>query len=56
MGGVVQSSIYLYSGEPHECERVIRYMQRVAKRSRRRAIITDGRIHLGRSNHHNRVQ
>ena len=32
MGGVrVQYSIYLYSGEPHECERVIRYMQRVAK-------------------------
>lgn len=32
MGGVrVQYSIYLYSGEPHECDRVIRYMQRVAK-------------------------
>jgi CRISPR-associated endonuclease Cas2 len=32
MGGVrVQYSIYLFSGEPHECERVIRYMQRVAK-------------------------
>jgi CRISPR-associated endonuclease Cas2 len=32
MGGVrVQYSIYLYTGEPHECERVIRFMQRVAK-------------------------
>lgn len=31
MGGQrVQYSIYLFSGEPHECERVIRYMQRVA--------------------------
>ena len=27
----VQFSLYLFSGEPHECERVIRYMQRVAK-------------------------
>jgi len=32
MGGVrVQYSIYLFTGEPHECERVIRFMQRVAK-------------------------
>ncbi len=32
MSGVrVQYSIYLFTGEPHECERVIRYMQRVAK-------------------------
>lgn len=31
LGGVrVQYSIYLFKGEPHECERVIRYMQRVA--------------------------
>lgn len=26
----VQYSIYLFEGEPHECERVIRYMRRVA--------------------------
>ncbi len=26
----VQYSLYLFSGEPHECERVMRYMQRVA--------------------------
>ncbi len=32
IGGVrVQYSIYLYAGEPHECERVMRYMQRVAR-------------------------
>ncbi len=32
MGGArVQYSIYLFKGEPHECERIIRYMQRVAK-------------------------
>lgn len=32
MGGQrVQYSIYLFSGEPHECEKVIRYMQRVAQ-------------------------
>lgn len=31
IGGVrVQYSIYLFKGEPHECERVIRYMRRVA--------------------------
>ncbi|MGD1087096.1 MAG: CRISPR-associated endonuclease Cas2 [Verrucomicrobiota bacterium] len=31
VGGTrVQYSIYLFNGEPHECERVIRYMQRVA--------------------------
>ena len=31
MGGArVQYSLYLFEGEPHECERVIRYMQRVA--------------------------
>lgn len=26
-----QYSIYLFEGEPHECERVIRYMTRVAE-------------------------
>ncbi len=26
----VQYSLYLFCGEPHECERVIRYMRRVA--------------------------
>ena len=32
VGGLrVQYSIYLFSGEPHECERVIRYMRRVAQ-------------------------
>ena len=32
VGGTrVQYSLYLFNGEPHECERVIRYMQRVAK-------------------------
>lgn len=32
MGGVrVQYSIYLFDGEAHECDRVIRYMSRVAK-------------------------
>jgi len=32
IGGTrVQYSMYLFNGEPHECERVIRYMQRVAK-------------------------
>ena len=30
-GHRVQYSIYLFTGEPHECERVIRFMQRVAK-------------------------
>jgi CRISPR-associated endonuclease Cas2 len=31
MGGArVQYSIYLFEGEPHECDRVIRYMKRVA--------------------------
>jgi CRISPR-associated endonuclease Cas2 len=31
VGGTrVQYSIYLFEGEPHECERVIRYMQRVS--------------------------
>jgi len=30
MGGQrVQYSLYLFSGEPHECERVIRFMRRV---------------------------
>ena len=29
-GHRVQYSIYLFEGEPHECERVIRYMRRVA--------------------------
>ncbi|MCX7818794.1 MAG: CRISPR-associated endonuclease Cas2 [Kiritimatiellae bacterium] len=27
----VQYSIYLFRGEPHECERVIRHMRRIAK-------------------------
>lgn len=32
VGGTrVQYSIYLFKGEPHECERVIRYMERVAR-------------------------
>ena len=32
VGGTrVQYSIYLFNGEPHECERVIRYMQCVAE-------------------------
>lgn len=31
VGGVrVQYSIYLFSGEPHECERVIRFMRRIS--------------------------
>lgn len=31
MGGLrVQYSSYLFEGEPHECDRVIRYMRRVA--------------------------
>jgi CRISPR-associated endonuclease Cas2 len=31
IGGTrVQYSIYVFRGEPHECERVIRYMRRVA--------------------------
>ncbi len=31
VGGIrVQYSIYVFKGEPHECERVIRYMRRVA--------------------------
>lgn len=29
-GQRVQYSIYLFRGEPHECERIIRYMRRVA--------------------------
>ncbi len=30
LGGIrVQYSIYIFEGEPHECERIIRYMQRV---------------------------
>jgi len=29
-GNRVQYSVYLFEGEPHECERVIRYMRRVA--------------------------
>jgi CRISPR-associated endonuclease Cas2 len=29
-GRRVQYSIYVFEGEPHECERVIRYMRRVA--------------------------
>lgn len=29
-GWRVQYSIYLFEGEPHECERVIRYIRRVA--------------------------
>jgi CRISPR-associated endonuclease Cas2 len=32
IGGVrVQYSIYLFKGEPHECERVVRHMRRVAR-------------------------
>jgi CRISPR-associated endonuclease Cas2 len=27
----IQFSIYLFRGEPHECERVIRYMRRVSR-------------------------
>jgi len=27
----VQYSIYLFKGEPHECERVIRHMRRIAR-------------------------
>lgn len=31
LGGYrVQYSLYLFEGEPHECDRVIRYMRRVA--------------------------
>ena len=31
MGGHrVQYSLYLFEGDPHECDRIIRYMQRVA--------------------------
>jgi CRISPR-associated endonuclease Cas2 len=29
-GERVQYSLYLFSGEPHECDRVIRYMRRAA--------------------------
>jgi CRISPR-associated endonuclease Cas2 len=29
-GHRVQYSIYVFEGEPHECDRVIRYMRRVA--------------------------
>jgi len=29
-GERVQFSLYLFKGEPHECERIIRYMKRVA--------------------------
>lgn len=32
LGGTrVQYSVYVFSGEPHECDRVIRYMRRVAQ-------------------------
>ncbi len=32
LGGYrVQYSLYLFDGEPHECERVIRYMRRVVE-------------------------
>lgn len=32
LGGVrVQYSLYIFTGERHECERAVRYMQRVAK-------------------------
>ncbi len=32
MGGLrVQYSLYLFEGEAHECDRLIRYMQRVAE-------------------------
>lgn len=30
-GRRVQYSLYLFEGEPHECERIIRYMLRVAE-------------------------
>jgi CRISPR-associated endonuclease Cas2 len=31
LGGCrVQYSIYMFEGEPHECERIIRFMRRVA--------------------------
>lgn len=30
-GQRVQYSIYLFRGEPHECERIIRYMRRAAR-------------------------
>jgi CRISPR-associated endonuclease Cas2 len=30
-GRRVQYSLYIFEGEPHECERVIRYMRRVAE-------------------------
>jgi CRISPR/Cas system-associated endoribonuclease Cas2 len=57
MGGTrVQYSIYLFNGEPHECERVIRYMQRVAKGIPGDIrLFADGGLHLGRSSHHYRV-
>lgn len=32
LGGTrVQYSIYVFEGEPHECDRIIRYMRRVAQ-------------------------
>lgn len=41
LGGVrVQLSLYLFEGEPHEVERVIRYMRRVA------ALIPAGDVRL----------
>lgn len=31
LGGIrVQYSIYIFEGEPHECDRIIRYMHRVS--------------------------
>lgn len=34
LGGTrVQYSIYIFEGEPHECDRIIRYMQRVVSTS-----------------------
>jgi len=31
LGGIrVQYSLYAFKGEPHECDRIIRFMQRVA--------------------------
>ncbi len=34
LGGIrVQYSMYIFEGEPHECDRIIRYMQRVVATS-----------------------
>lgn len=34
LGGTrVQYSMYIFEGEPHECDRIIRYMQRVVSTS-----------------------